>query len=254
VHDLLQKKVDFIFLPYVIELEKPKNFENSYVCTSTSIIPDIIKAAFENIHDLLLSPHISLSSGHHETTLKEIEKLAPKLRLTSQKVRNAAQSALNHYFNYRARIKEEGMRILEKIKDEPSVIIAGRPYTIAAPDVNLALPRKIISRGYNAVPFDMLPFRESQGDNTGNVWVFTQFLKNAISHVIRNPNFYISFVSCFSCGPDAMAYHLVRQELSGETFCYLEIDSHTAHAGFETRIGAFLDIIEEKKHQEKIKN
>ncbi|MFX1436832.1 MAG: hypothetical protein ACFFAA_06405, partial [Promethearchaeota archaeon] len=53
-------------------------------------------------------------------------------------------------------------------------------------------------------------------------------------------------VSCFSCGPDGTMYHLFRQKLEGDTFCYLEIDSHTAHAGFETRVGAFLDIIEER--------
>jgi predicted nucleotide-binding protein (sugar kinase/HSP70/actin superfamily) len=49
-------------------------------------------------------------------------------------------------------------------------------------------------------------------------------------------------------------YHHYRQQLEGHTFCYLEIDSHTAHAGFETRVGAFLDIIEErhlKKHNRK---
>ena len=48
-------------------------------------------------------------------------------------------------------------------------------------------------------------------------------------------------------------YHYFRQQLEGHTFCYLEIDSHTAHAGFETRVGAFLDIIEER-HQKKDKN
>jgi predicted nucleotide-binding protein (sugar kinase/HSP70/actin superfamily) len=45
-------------------------------------------------------------------------------------------------------------------------------------------------------------------------------------------------------------YHAFREQLKGRTFCYLEIDSHTAHAGFETRIGAFLDIIEENKRRQ----
>lgn len=249
VYDLLEKKVDFIFLPHVIELEKPSNYTNSYVCTSTSIIPDIINAAFENIDDLLLSPHISLSEGHYSTIINEIEKLAPKLKITRQEARNAAKSAIKHYSYYKSKIMKYGKKILNEIKDEPSVIIAGRPYTIAAHDVNLALPRKIISRGYNAIPFDMIPYMNNKENTSGNVWAFTQFLHNAISYVKSNPNFYINFVSCFSCGPDSIAYHLVRQELKGETFCYLEIDSHTAHAGFETRIGAFLDIIEERKHQ-----
>jgi predicted nucleotide-binding protein (sugar kinase/HSP70/actin superfamily) len=45
-------------------------------------------------------------------------------------------------------------------------------------------------------------------------------------------------------------YHFFRQELAGRTFCYLEIDSHTAHAGFETRVGAFLDIIDERRRKQ----
>ncbi|MHA1147408.1 MAG: acyl-CoA dehydratase activase [Promethearchaeota archaeon] len=249
IYDLLEKKVDFIFLPYVIELEKPNNFSNSYVCTSTSIIPDIINAAFENIKKKLLSPHISLSEGHYTNTIREIEKLAPRLKIQRSDVRSAVKSALKHYFNYRSTLLEYGKKFLEELKEESSVIIAGRPYTIAASNVNLALPRKIISRGYNAIPFDMIPFMENEVTTMGNVWAFTQLLNNAISYVKINPNLFISFVSCFSCGPDSIAYHLVRQELKGKTFCYLEIDSHTAHAGFETRIGAFLDIIEERKHQ-----
>jgi predicted nucleotide-binding protein (sugar kinase/HSP70/actin superfamily) len=51
--------------------------------------------------------------------------------------------------------------------------------------------------------------------------------------------------------PDATIYHFIRQEIAGKTFCYLEIDSHTAHAGFETRVSAFLDIIEETRRRAK---
>ena len=73
---------------------------------------------------------------------------------------------------------------------------------------------------------------------------------NAILYTKRYPDLYLCLLSCFSCIPDASMLHLIREEIAGNTFCYLEIDSHTAHAGFETRIGAFLDIIEEKKGDE----
>ena len=49
----------------------------------------------------------------------------------------------------------------------------------------------------------------------------------------------------------ASIYYLIRKELAGDTFCYLEIASHTVHAGFETRVGAFLDIIEERRRPRK---
>ena len=86
-----------------------------------------------------------------------------------------------------------------------------------------------------------------------DVWHYTQQITNAVEHVKRNPHLFICLVSCFSCGPDASMYHHIRRELSGETFCYLEIDSHTAHAGFETRVGAFLDIVEERLRKEGVR-
>ena len=77
-----------------------------------------------------------------------------------------------------------------------------------------------------------------------DVWHHTQQISNAVRHAGRRPHWHVCLVSCFSCGPDAEMYHVFRRELSGQAFCYLEIDSHTAHAGIETRIGAFLDIVE----------
>ena len=79
-----------------------------------------------------------------------------------------------------------------------------------------------------------------------DVWHFTRQISNAVAHVGQSRNLYLCLLSCFSCGPDSSMYHFFRQRLAGQTFCYLEIDSHTAHAGFETRLGAFLDIIEER--------
>jgi predicted nucleotide-binding protein (sugar kinase/HSP70/actin superfamily) len=113
-----------------------------------------------------------------------------------------------------------------------------------------ALPRKIVSRGYNAIPSDILPFISGDNDHKRNAWCLTQEISNAIEYVKKYPSLYICFVSCFSCGPDGTMYHHFREQLEGHTFCYLEIDSHTAHAGFETRVGAFLDIIEERNRKE----
>jgi len=142
---------------------------------------------------------------------------------------------------------------MKDLLKKPSVIIAGRPYVVYPSEVNIALPRKIASRGYNAIPSDLLPLLIKETTHSRNVWNFTQEIDNAVEYVRNYPNLYICFVSCFSCGPDSTMYHQFRQQLEGYTFCYLEIDSHTAHAGFETRVGAFLDIIEER-HRKKDKN
>ncbi|MFX1324155.1 MAG: acyl-CoA dehydratase activase [Promethearchaeota archaeon] len=246
VNDLFNQNVDYIFLPHVIELEITPGYIHGYTCPSTTTIPDIIRAAFENVSEKLLTPHIGLSEDLIETTIKEFGRIALKLGIEEKVGINAGLVALSHYRMFRELYYEFGKKKLKDLLKKPSVIIAGRPYVVYPPDVNIALPRKIVSRGYNVIPADLLPLLISDTNHSRNVWSFTQEINNALEYVKKYPNFYICFVSCFSCGPDGTMYHHFRQQLEGHTFCYLEIDSHTAHAGFETRVGAFLDIIEER--------
>jgi predicted CoA-substrate-specific enzyme activase len=249
VFDLLERGVDFIFMPRVIEMEIADDALHGYTCPSTTLIPDIIRAAFDDLEERVLAPHIGLSEHLIETTMGQIAGMAPALGVTEDAARTAAKKALEHYEEFKQHYTEWSEKEFEKLSGEPTVIVAGRSYITCSPDVNLALPRKIASRGYHVVSADMLPPLEGVLPER-DVWYFTQQISNAVAHANRTPNVYICLVSCFSCGPDASMYHYFRQELAGHTFCYLEIDSHTAHAGFETRVGAFLDIVEERRRKQ----
>ncbi|MBN1801164.1 MAG: hypothetical protein JW891_06625 [Candidatus Lokiarchaeota archaeon] len=244
VIDLIQKNVNYIFLPYVIEFDIPSGYLHGYTCPSTAGIPDIVRAALDDHSTKILSPHISLSEESSETTMDELIKIAENVGIDPRKGEHAAKTALEHYRQFIEEYYTLGAIKIKEIEGEPSVVIGGRPYVIYPTEVNLALPRKIVSRGYHAIPVDLLPQKVAKNVHERNVWTFTQKIENAIYHVQDDPNLYICLISCFSCGPDSIMYHHFRQELEGSTFCYLEIDSHTAHAGFETRVEAFLDIIE----------
>ena len=159
----------------------------------------------------------------------------------------AVKKALTSYSLFKKDYHAIGKKKIEEIIQKPTIIIAGRPYVVYPSEVNLALPKMITSRGYNVIPADMLPYLMEEKNQDRNVWSFTQQIENAIQYTQMNPNMYICLLSCFSCGPDSIMYHHFRQELEGSIFCYLEIDSHTAHAGFETRVEAFLDIIEGRR-------
>ncbi len=247
VYDLLIQDVDYIFLPHILEFENPVGARHSYTCVSTGNIPDIVSAAFTNIRSKLLSPHIGLKKNLIHTSLKEIKNMGIRLGLSKKKAKNAFKNALRYFFKFKEVYSDLGSKIIKELKEKPTVVIAGRPYILFDPDVNLSLPRKIIVRGYNVIPLDLFPQLDNNIGHAFNVWTYTQQIYNCLFHVKENPNLYVCFISCFSCGPDSIAYHLFRNELEGALFCYLEIDSHTAHAGFDTRVGAFLDIIEERQ-------
>jgi predicted nucleotide-binding protein (sugar kinase/HSP70/actin superfamily) len=245
VYDLFRQGADFILLPYVIEIGDSENGLHSYTCPSTAQIPDIVRAAFTHPRDRILSPHLGFTEDLWETTLKQIGDLGSQLGLDKDLARRAGEKALAHYDRFLQGFRKRAHEAFETVQKEPTVVLAGRPYVICSSEVNLSLPRKIASRGYHVVPADMVP-RLSTASPRRDVWHFTQQISNAVARVRQNPNLSLCLVSCFSCGPDSSMYHFFRHQLAGKTFCYLEIDSHTAHAGFETRLGAFLDIVEER--------
>jgi predicted nucleotide-binding protein (sugar kinase/HSP70/actin superfamily) len=70
-----------------------------------------------------------------------------------------------------------------------------------------------------------------------------QNLKTAVQ-VKGQPNLFLCYITNFSCAPDSYILHYLRWIHNTKPFLILELDSHTADAGVDTRIEAFLDIVE----------
>lgn len=247
VDDLLAQKVDFIFLPYMREFAAPPGHLHGYLCPVTQDIPGVIKTFFEDPAGRFLTPEIGLSPHLAAVTEQEIIGLGATLGVPGERAKACWAAAKAHQTDFERTYRAAVEDALANLAG-PAVILAGRPYAAYAPEVNLSVPRKIASRGFTVIPGDALA--QEPPSNEHDVWHFTQHVLTAVEHVKRHEDRYICNLSCFSCGPDAILQHRLRSELEGQPFCFLEIDSHTAHAGIETRIGAFLDIIEARRRRQ----
>jgi predicted nucleotide-binding protein (sugar kinase/HSP70/actin superfamily) len=247
VDDLLEQGVDYLFLPSLRELPIPSGHEHAYLCPVVQDIAGVIRSCFPACASRILSPELGFSEELRETTTRQIVRLAATLGATEQQARSALRAAVGQQKAFEKAYREAVQEAVGDLQG-PVVILAGRPYAAFAPEVNLSIPRKFASRGVTVVPGDALPLEPPA--NRRNVWHYTQGLAAAAEFARCRPGWHVCVLSCFSCGPDAIIHHRLRRELAnGKPFCFLEIDSHTAHAGIETRIGAFLDIIEERRGQ-----
>ena len=59
----------------------------------------------------------------------------------------------------------------------------------------------------------------------------------------KYPNLFLVCISNFSCTVDAFTHARVASEMGSKPYLILEIDAHTADAGVQTRLEAFLDIV-----------
>jgi predicted CoA-substrate-specific enzyme activase len=244
VFELLKTNIDYILIPNLLSIKTNPGFRNSYMCPLTSVIPDILKCTFPQNAKKILSPHYIFNNSNEKNVqnLNATIKIAQHLRIKKRKAIDAYLDALKHHNSFKNEYNAYSYKKLSKIKNQPVIIFAGRPYTIFSDKINMSIPQKIISRGFNVIPSNAIPFIKKDSHNL-NSWYYTQHLMNAVKYTKNNKNYFLCFISCFSCGPDANIYHEIKKELSSKPFCYLEIDSHTAHAGIETRIEAFLEII-----------
>jgi predicted nucleotide-binding protein (sugar kinase/HSP70/actin superfamily) len=75
-------------------------------------------------------------------------------------------------------------------------------------------------------------------------WHFANQILNAASLAKQHPNLFLLSVSNFSCTIDAFTHSLLASHLGSKPYLILEIDAHTADAGVQTRLEAFLDVVE----------
>ncbi len=242
VRDLLDRGVAWIFLPYVGELAAEGRYDSSYLCASSVTAPAVVRSFFAAEEARFLTPEINLSPRRMAATRQHVVALAARFGIAEERALEALAAALDHQARFRAECRRLGDELLASA-DGPVIALAGKPYLAYARGANLAIDRKIAAHGYPVVPAEMLPLDSAVASNSFH---HTQDAASVAALAARDPRLYVCNLSCFSCIPDAIFHHRLVKELEGKPSCLLEIDSHTADAGVETRIGAFLEIMAER--------
>ncbi|MFA5165136.1 MAG: acyl-CoA dehydratase activase [Candidatus Omnitrophota bacterium] len=255
-HNLIEKGTDYIFLPQVLEISSKKALRSRKEQQSTCVIlqsePYYLRDTFKRSGTgKLLIPIIDFSKGLKGAQGTFVDMAADMGFKRRDAVRAYAEAcARQEDFTYK--MKQRGKKCLEDLKKDPeriAVVLLGRPYNSFAAEANMAIPDKFSSRGVTIIPFDSLPY-ESESDDRNMYWASGQMILKAARFIRKHPQLYAVFVTNFSCGPDSFIVGHVREIMDNKPMLTLEIDSHTADAGINTRIEAFLDIVERSRRTE----
>lgn len=107
----------------------------------------------------------------------------------------------------------------------------------------MGIPLKFASRGISVIPIDFLDCDDELCDENMH-WSAGEKILKAAQFVSRHKQLFGCYVTNFSCGPDSFLQRFFRDIMGRKPSLTLEIDSHTADAGVNTRIEAFLNIVE----------
>ena len=245
VQDILDSKADYIFLPHCKDMESYEENAPASFCPITQSLPYYIKKAFPEIpEEKYLMPVVSFMYGT-EKAAEPFISLGEKLGFSPAEARQAFDEAHARQTECFKKFSELGRQALAESRQagRPVIALLGRPYNSFTADANMGIPRKYTSRGYTVLPFDILPF-EDQTIYQNMYWYYGQQDMKAAALIKGEDNIFLTYISNFSCAPDSFMLHYLKWMMGMKPFLILELDSHTADAGVDTRIEAFLDIIE----------
>ena len=245
VQDCLNKGADYVLLPHFRDMPSYEKDVHANFCPITQALPYYIEKAFPHVDKKKWLPLVVSFKFGDEKALELFQVMSDQLGINAEETKAAFEKALakqNEYFAAARKLGEEALAEARKA-DRPVIAVFGRPYNAFTPEANMGIPRKFTTRGYSIVPFDILPF-EGEEIFSNMYWYYGQQDVKSSSLLKKEDNIYLAFITNFSCAPDSFILHYIKWIMGQKPFLILELDSHSADAGIDTRVEAFLDIID----------
>ncbi len=242
IQDLIDKKVDILFMPSFIRLPATGDQARpAQACPYAQALPYIARSSVCFGTGKVIEPILYLQDERHFS--KSMQALGVLLGKGRAAVKRAQQHGRQAQEKFSHSVEERGRAFLSALMPgEKAIVLVGRSYNTCDPGMNMNLPAKIRDLGIQAIPMDYLPLHSADSKGLENMyWLSGQKIMAAGRIIREHPNLYPLYITNFGCGPDSFITHFFRDEMSGKPFLQLEIDEHNADAGAITRIEAFLD-------------
>lgn len=249
--DLIEKKPDYYFLPTILEMyvEDAEYHRLDFNCTCVFVSGEtfFIKQAYKDLLDMkkVLDPKFNFAYGFG-SQYAAFSDLAKRMGISDEAAISEAHTrAVAMQNRFQEELYEIGAQALKKLEKNPNqfaVVLIGRTYNSFADEANKNIPRKFASHGVTLLPYDMFDFR-SKTIEDNMYWEGGKKILKVAKVVKEHPQLFAAYISNFSCGPDSMILTTFRGIMGRKPSLTLELDSHSADAGINTRIEAAIDII-----------
>ncbi len=231
----LQRQVDYLFVPRVISVHK-----GQYTCPKIIGMPDMLRSSGSTLPALIdISVNLRQGGGALYKAVIAAGGMVGKNALSSL-------AAWYRAWQNRGKTKDSVLG-----SDQPAVALIGHPYLIYDRQISMNVRAKLQQLKLTAVTAEMVSDRELRQASSQLrktiFWSGGHKLACAALALMNGPQPVkgIIFMTCFSCGPDALVGELIAQRAGalGIPCMQLSVDEHTAEAGFVTRLEAFTDML-----------
>lgn len=257
--DYLKDKVDYIFIPKFISLH-----QREYCCPKHLGLPDMVKHSIENL-PVIIEPIINLRKSK-KNLKRAILETGEYITNNRKAILRAYELAYNKWVKFnkamcshavdiekvgRAWKDKEGSLNSSREEYDKTILLLGHTYNVYDDYINMDMARKL--KKYNARVVTAEMVEEILCRNYAATlpkrmfWTQGQRIAGASFSLIDNKLINgIIYVSSFGCGLDSVLLELVERRAKDHNipFTLITIDEQTGEAGVNTRLEAFLDMLD----------
>ncbi|NNF98902.1 MAG: activase [Desulfobacteraceae bacterium] len=246
-----EEPLDYLFMPHFKSIPTQNGSHSAQLCPfvqgETYYLQTTFRREIESLTRSgvrLLTPLLDMNRGT-AFLASQLVQTAGRMGVSKKEAASAFEKAMTRQRECRDEMQRIGRRLLadlESTPDKTAIVIFGRSYNAFADEAHMGVPHKIATRGIATIPLDFLPLSVEPAKRH-MYWGTGQTILKAARFVKRHPQLFGTYITNFSCGPDSFLIGYFRSIMGKKPSLTLELDSHTADAGLETRIEAYLDIV-----------
>ncbi|MGN1373558.1 MAG: acyl-CoA dehydratase activase [Candidatus Coproplasma sp.] len=252
IESLLDKGVDFIFMPCESYNLDEHCSVNHYNCPVVAYYPELLKANNERLNDSnFVMPYIDLNE--RKTATAALTKALAGYGVKKREVIKALDEGFNRFASYKADVKQKSEYILKTATEQGKqiIVLAGRPYHVDA-EINHGINKLITSLGMAVLSEDgVFDMAETVSVNVLNQWTYHARLYRAAQFCAEHDNVNLVQLVSFGCGLDAITTDEVRSilEKNGKLYTQIKIDEINNLGVVKIRLRSMLAALEEGKRK-----
>ena len=249
IANLQNKKVDRIFMPFVIYEKGENNEQNSYNCPIVTAYSTVI-GSVQNSDIPLDTPTISFRN--RETLLKQCLDYLTSLGIKKDIIEKAFLKAEAEHARYRDNLTRINQEILDKSvkNNEITILLAGRPYH-SDPLIQHNISNMLAEMGINVISEDITRDKDIYIRDTHflSQWSYPNRIMKAAKWLTtynkqhKTNNLQFVQMTSFGCGPDAFFIDEIRDMFlrNNCTYTLLKLDDINNIGSMKLRIRSLVE-------------
>ncbi len=253
----LKDRVDYIFLPKIMSV-----YRGEYTCPKFCGLPEMVSHSIKGLPPII-DTTINFNKSRKDLN-KTICKFANYLTKDPIRIRRAYKKGLENYYDYKDKLRKGYFPIKrgfvggDERTSEITIALLGHSYNIYDNYGSMGLIEKLLDQGIGIITPEMLAYkkinRAAGSLDKQMFWTYGRKLLGSAIYLSRSEDIDgIIYLSSFGCGIDSIIQELAQREArrgNRMPFLLITVDEHTGEAGINTRLEAFIDMIEWRKKSE----